>query len=64
METKGKEPVYRTVSELSKGGTADIMRAVSDEDKTVIITKQGKPQAVIISFDKYNEIRYERGIDI
>ena len=64
MDTKSKEPIYKTVSELSNGGTAEIMRTVSEDNKTVIITRQGKPQAVIISFDKYNKVKYERGIDI
>lgn len=61
---KGREPEYRTVSELARGGTPGVIKAVVEEDKTVILTKQGKPQAVIISFDKYNALKYDKGMDI
>ena len=61
---KNKEPEYRAVSELAKGKSPEIIKIVNDEDRPVILTKQGKPTSVIISYERYTKLKYTDNADI
>ena len=51
------------IAELNRGQSSKIMKRISEEDKTALILKNGKPMAVVISYDKYQRL-HEKGIDI
>lgn len=64
---KGKSneiPVYHSVTEFLKGQASRIFSEVNEKDKIVIVNKRNKPQAVIISYDRYIRLKGKEGSDI
>jgi len=64
-KSKGGEiPVYHSVTEFLKGQASRIFKEVNEQDKVVIVNKQNKPQAVIISYDRYKRLKEKESNDI
>jgi len=60
----GEIPIYHSVTEFLKGQASRIFKEVNEQDKIVIVNKQNKPQAVVISYDRYKRLKEKEGIDI
>lgn len=54
---------HYNMSDLLRGQASKIITAVSDEDKTGFVLKNGKPKAVLMSNDRYERL-LAAGIDI
>jgi prevent-host-death family protein len=64
-KSKGGEiPVYHSVTEFLKGQASRIFKEVNEQDKVLIVNKQNKPQAVIISYDRYKRLKEKENNDI
>ncbi len=64
-KNKGSEiPIYHSVTEFLKGQASRIFKEVNDQDKIVIVNKQNKPQAVVISYDRYKRLKEKEVSDI
>lgn len=57
-------PDYRSVTEFLKGQASRIFKEVNEQDKVVIVNKQNKPQAVVISYDRYRRLKEKESNDI
>ena len=57
-------PEYRSITEFLRGQASRIFSDVKDLDKVVIVNKQNKPQAVIISYERYKRLKEESDADI
>ncbi len=57
-------PEYHSVTELLRGQASKIITDVKNEDKVVIINKQNKPQAVVISYERYKRLKESNNADI
>lgn len=57
-------PEYHSVTEFLKGQASRIFREVNEDDKIVIVNKQNKPQAVVISYERYIRLKEQEGVDI
>lgn len=57
-------PDYRSVTEFLKGQASRIFKEVNEQDKVVIVNKQNKPQAVVISYNRYKRLKEKEGYDI
>lgn len=63
-EKKTKAPMeHLNIGEFNRGQSSKLIRGLVEEDKTALIQKNGKPIAVVISYDRYLRM-YEKGIDI
>lgn len=51
------------IAEFNRGQSSKIIRNLVEEDKTAFIQKNGKPIAVVMSYERYLRM-YEAGIDI
>ncbi len=61
---KAKEPMgHYNIIEFSRGQSSRIFTAISNEDKSSFVLKNGKPMAVVISNDRYEQLM-AAGIDI
>ncbi len=61
---KQKTPMeYINIGELNHGQSSKIVRGLVERDGTALIQKNGKPIAVMISYERYKRM-FERGIDI
>lgn len=56
-------PDYESVTPFLKGQASKIFKEVADSDKVLIIQKQNKPQNVVISYERYLELK-KNGADI
>ncbi len=56
-------PDYESVTPFLKGQASKIFKEVADNDKVLIIQKQNKPQNVVISYERYLELK-KNGADI
>ena len=50
-------PDYESVTPFLKGQASKIFKKVSDDNKVLIVQKQNKPQNVIISYERYLELK-------
>lgn len=57
-------PEYHSITEFLRGQASRIFSEVKKEDKVVIVNKQNKPQAVIISYDRYKRLIEKSNYDI
>ena len=57
-------PEYHSITEFLRGQASRIFSEVKEEDKVVIVNKQNKPQAVIISYDRYKRLIEKSNHDI
>lgn len=60
---KNRIPEYESVTPFLKGQASKIFKEVADKDKVLIIQKQNKPQNVVISYERYLELK-KKGADI
>lgn len=58
-----KAPKYKQMTEFLRGQASRIFTDVAKEDNVVIVLKNSKPQNVIISYEKYEELK-NKGVDI
>ena len=64
MEKKSKVPMeHFNIGEFNRGQSSKLVRGLSEDDKTGLILKNGKPIAVVLSYAKYERL-LEAGIDI
>lgn len=56
-------PEYESITSFQKGQASRIFKNVVEEDKILIVSKQNKPQNVIISYERYLRL-IENGIEI
>lgn len=56
-------PEYEGITSFQKGQASRIFKNVAEEDKILIVSKQNKPQNVIISYERYLRL-IENGIEI
>lgn len=57
-------PEYRSVTEFLRGQASRIFSDIKDKDKVIIVNKQNKPQAVIISYERYIRLKEKDNSDI
>lgn len=64
MQKKGIVPMeHFNIGEFNRGQSSKLLRNLSEEDKTAFILKNGKPLAVVMSYDRYERL-LAKGIDI
>ena len=51
------------IAEFNRGQSSKIIKNLVEEDKTAFIQKNGKPIAVVMSYERYQRL-YKEGIDI
>ena len=56
-------PDYEAITSFQKGQAPRIFKEVNEQDKVLIVSKQNKPQNVVISYERYKRLR-EEGADI
>lgn len=54
---------HLNIGEFNRGQASKLIRTLVEDDKTAFIQKNGKPIAVIMSYERYQRI-FEKGIDI
>lgn len=57
-------PEYHSITEFLRGQASRIFTDIKEKDKIVIVNKQNKPQAVIISYDRYIRLKEKDPSDI
>lgn len=63
-ENKNKTVMeHLNIAEFNRGQSSKIIRGLVEEDKTAFIQKNGKPIAVVMSYERYQRM-YEKGVDI
>ena len=61
---KPKAPIeHVTIGEFNRGQSSKIIRGLVEDDKTAFVQKNGKPIAVIISYERYQRM-FAEGVDI
>lgn len=54
---------HLNIGEFNRGQSSKLIRNLAENDQTVIIQKNGKPIAVMISYERYERL-LNLGIDI
>lgn len=61
---KAKTPMeHLNIGEFNRGQSSKLIRGLVEEDKTAFIQKNGKPIAVVMSYERYQRM-FEQGLDI
>ena len=61
---KPKAPIeHLNIAEFNRGQSSKLIRNLVAEDNTAFIQKNGKPQAVLISYERYKRL-LEEDIDV
>lgn len=61
---KVKTPMeHLNIGEFNRGQSSKLIRGLVEEDKTAFIQKNGKPIAVVMTYERYQRM-FEQGIDI
>ena len=61
---KAKIPMeHFNIGEFNRGQSSKLIRDLAENDKTAFIQKNGKPIAVLISYERYQRM-FEKDIDI
>lgn len=64
LEKKSKVPMeHFNIGEFNKGQSSKLIRGLSETDKAAFILKNGKPIAVVLSYERYERL-LSNGIDI
>ena len=67
MEDKGSKPKvpmeHLNIGEFNHGQASKIIRELATDDKAAFVNKNGKPVAVLISYDRYKRL-LEGGVDV
>ena len=51
------------IGEFNRGQSSKIIKSLVEQDNTAFIQKNGKPIAVVMSYERYQRL-FEKGIDI
>ena len=63
-DKKVKTPMeHFNIGEFNRGQSSKLIRTLVERDNTAFIQKNGKPIAVVMSYERYQRM-YEQGIDI
>ena len=63
-DKKTKTPMeHFNIGEFNRGQSSKIIRTLVEQDNTAFIQKNGKPIAVVMSYERYQRL-FEKGIDI
>lgn len=63
-DKKVKTPMeHLNIGEFNRGQSSKLIRGLVEEDKTAFIQKNGKPIAVVMSYERYQRM-FEQGLDI
>lgn len=63
-EKKAKLPMeHLNIGEFNRGQSSKLIRKLVDNDQAAFIQKNGKPIAVVISYERYERL-LDSGIDI
>ena len=54
---------HLNIGEFNRGQSSKLIRGLVEEDKTAFIQKNGKPIAVVMSYERYQRM-FEQGFDI
>ena len=54
---------HLNIGELNRGQASKLIRGLAENDKAAFIQKNGKPIAVVISYERYERL-LKAGIDI
>ncbi len=54
---------HLNIGEYNRGQASKLIRGLAENDKTAFIQKNGKPIAVVISYERYARL-FKAGIDI
>lgn len=60
---KKRLPIYFNMAEFNRGQSSKRFKEVVEKEATAIVQKNGKPFAVVISYERYKDL-YEKGEDI
>ena len=64
LEKKSKVPMeHFNIGEFNRGQSSKLIRGLSEKDKTAFVLKNGKPIAVVLSYERYERL-LAAGIDI
>ena len=64
LEKKGKVPMeHYNIGEFNRGQSSKLIRGLAEKDKTAFILKNGKPIAVVFSYERYERL-LASGVDI
>ena len=59
-----KSPMEKlNIAELNRGQSSKLIKGLVENDNTAFIQKNGKPIAVVMSYERYQRM-FEQGIDI
>ena len=59
-----KSPMeHLNIAELNRGQSSKLIKGLVENDNTAFIQKNGKPIAVVMSYERYQRM-FEQGIDI
>lgn len=63
-EKKVKAPMeHLNIGEFNRGQSSKLIRGLVEEDRTAFIQKNGKPIAVVMSYERYQRM-FAEGIDL
>ena len=63
-EFRPKIPMeHLNIAEFNRGQSSKRIRKLVEEDKVAYIHKRGKPQVVVISYERYERL-LEKGVDV
>ena len=54
---------HLNIGEFNRGQSSKLLRELAEKDNTAFILKNGKPMAVVMSYERYQRLLQE-GIDI
>jgi len=54
---------YFNIAEFNRGQSSKLIRGLAADDKVALIQKNGKPMAVVLSYERYKRL-LDRGVDI
>lgn len=64
LEKKSKVPMeHFNIGEFNRGQSSKLIRNLSENDKTAFVLKNGKPIAVVLSYERYERL-LAAGVDI
>lgn len=64
VKKKCKIPMeHFNIGEFNRGQSSKLIRGLSEKDQTAFILKNGKPMAVVLSYERYERL-LAAGVDI
>ena len=64
LEKKSKVPMeHFNIGEFNRGQSSKLIRSLCENDKSAFVLKNGKPIAVVLSYERYERL-LAAGVDI